>query len=92
MIKKTVTRPTGINDKGFVVLGKPGLKLCFNPVFFRSFGFFHIQQKGMNGFSVLLPQGYKCKNFLFATNMFTREGFFTCEKILPFTSHKDGNV
>ena len=35
--------------------------------------------------SVLLPQGYQYKSLLWsATCMFTREGFFTCKRILPF--------
>ena len=34
MIKRTVTFPSGINNKDFVVLGKTGFQLCFSPVFF----------------------------------------------------------
>ena len=40
MIKGTVTFPSGIDNKDFVVLGKTGFKLCFSLVFFWSLGFF----------------------------------------------------
>ena len=64
------------------------LVLCFDRLVFP-----HTARGHERPFGPFTKGGIPIQSFLWsATNMFTREGFFTCKKILPFTSYKDGNM
>ena len=64
MIKGTVTFPSGIDNKDFVVLGKTGFKLCFSPVFFDRLVFPHTARGHERPFGPFTKGGIPIQSFL----------------------------